>query len=110
MMKHKRQQNCAKTAPPFTIPNGITKELADIMQVWIQYESACLPAIRQMHDGTLNLHDVDLHIWMKKISPKEDTAVIKQQLWYLFTVPGWFNTLTNATFSQECSCLCLYAH
>ena len=66
-----------------------------------------------MPDGTLNLHNVDLYIWMRNISPKEDVAIFKQQLWHLFTVPGWFNTLKKVTFSWE-GCingsLCLCAH
>ena len=38
---------------------------------------------------------------MKKISPKEDTTVFKQQFWHLFVMSGWVHTLTNAEFSQE---------
>ena len=78
MTKHKTKQTHAKATPPFTIQQGITKELADTMQAWILNEFACLPAVRQLPDGTLNLHDVDFYIWMKKISPKEDTSVFKQ--------------------------------
>ena len=78
LTKHEKQQNHAKTTPPFTIQQGIAKELADIMQAWILNESACPPAVRQLPDGTLNLHDVDFYIWMKRISPKEDMAIFKQ--------------------------------
>ena len=98
MTKHKKQHYCAKATPPFTIQQGIVKELADIMQAWILNEFACPPAMRQLPDGTLNLHDVDFYSWMKKISPKEDVAVFKQAFWHLFTVPDWFNTPTNAEF------------
>ena len=38
---------------------------------------------------------------MKKISPKEDVAVIKQQFWDPFAMSGWFNTVTNAQFTKE---------
>ena len=38
---------------------------------------------------------------MKNISPKEDAAIFKQQFWHLFTVSGWFNTLTNAKYSKD---------
>ena len=61
------------------IPNGITKDLAEIMQVWIQIKSACPPAVKQSPDGSINLPDVDLYIWMKNISPKEDAAAFKQE-------------------------------
>ena len=71
------------------------------MQVWILSESACPPAMRQLPDGTLNLHNVDFYIWMKKILPKEDASIFKQQFWHLFTVPGWFHTLTNAEYRKD---------
>ena len=73
------------------------------MQVWILNDSACPPAVRQLPDGMLNLHDVDFYIWMKNILPKEDAAIFKQQFWHLFTVSGWFNTLTNAKYSKDSS-------
>ena len=49
---------------------------------------------------------------MKNISPKEDAGVSKQAFWHLFTVPDWFNTLTNAEFHKDGSvngCMCLSA-
>ena len=80
MIKHKRQQNHVKNAPPFMIPNNITKEFAHVIQVWILNESVCPPGVRQLPDSTLKPHDVYFHIWMKKISPKKDALVFKQQL------------------------------
>ena len=59
MTKHKKQQTHAKATPPFTIQQGIMKELADTMQAWILNEFACPPVMRQLPDGTLNLHDID---------------------------------------------------
>ena len=87
--------------PPSTRPNGIAKDHAEIMEVWIQNESACPPAMRQLPNSSINLHNVDFfYTWMKKISPK-DAAVFKQQFQHLFPASGWFNTLTNAEFSNE---------
>ena len=111
MTKHKKQQTHAKTTPPFTIQPGIVKELADTMQAWVLNESACPPAMRQLPDSNLNLHDVDFYVWIKNILPKEDAAVFKQQFWHLFTVSNWSNTLTNAMFTKDdsvnrCMCLC----
>ena len=62
MVKHEKQQNCAKATPLFTIPNSITKDLTEIIQVWIQNESACPLAMRQLPDRSLNLHNVDLYV------------------------------------------------
>ena len=78
MTKHEKQQSRAKATPPFMILQGIAKELANTMQAWILNEVSCPPAMRQLLDGTLNLHDIVFYIWMKKISPKEDTGVFKQ--------------------------------
>ena len=75
-------------------------------------ESVCPLAMRQLPDSTLNLHDLDFYIWMKKISPKEDASVFKHQFCHIFTVSNWFNTLTNAEFHKNSSvngCLCLCA-
>ena len=101
MSKRKKQQHCAIAIPPFMIQSGIMRELADAMQAWILNESTCQLAVRQLPNSTLNLHDVDFYIWMKKISPKEDASVFKQQFWHIFTVPDWFNTLTNAEFHKD---------
>ena len=61
---------------------GIVKEIVDMMQVWAPNESTCPAAVRQSPDGTLNIHDVDFYIWTKKISPKEDAKLFKQQFIY----------------------------
>ena len=111
--KHKKALVHANTIPPFVIPTGIAKELADTMQVWTLNESACPPVIRQLPDHTLHLHDVDFYIWLKKISPKEDSKVFKLQFWKLFTLNDWFKILTNDSFSHKGSvngCMRLNAH
>ena len=65
--------------------------------------STCPPAFRQMQmpDHTLHLCNVDFSLWMRKISPKEDAKLFKQQFWHVFTVPGWFKTVINDQFHQE---------
>ena len=88
---------------PFRDTYRYAKELADTMQVWTLNESACPPAIRQLPDRTLHLHDVDLYIWLKKISPKEDSKVFKLQFWKLFALNDWFKILTNDSFSHNSS-------
>ena len=101
MNKQEKALARANTTPPFVIPTGIAKELADAMQVWTLNESACPPAIRQLPDHTLHLHDVDFYIWLKKISPKEDSKVFKLQFWMLFVLNDWFKILTNDLFSHK---------
>ena len=113
MNKHKKALVRANTTPPFVRPTGITKELADAMQVWMLNESVCPPAIRQLPDWMLHLHDVEFYIWLKKISPKEDSKVFKLQLWKLFALNDWLKILTNDSFSHKGSvngCMRLNAH
>ena len=95
MNKHKKALARANTTPPFTILTGIAKELADAMQVWTINKSTCPPAVRQLPDHTLHLHDVDFYIWLKNISPKEDSKVFKLQFWKLFILNNWFKILTT---------------
>ena len=99
--KHEKALVRANTTLPFMIPTGIAKELADTMQVWTLNESAFPPAIRQLPDRTLHLHDVDFYIWLKKILPKEDSKVFKLQFWKLFALNDWFKILTNDSFSHK---------
>ena len=58
-----------------------------------------------MTDRTLHLHNVDFYIWLKNISPKEDSKVFKLQFWKLFAL--------NDLFSHKGSvngCMRLNAH
>ena len=110
MNKHEKALACTNTTPPFA---GITKELADVMQVWTLNESACPPVVRQLPDYTLHLQDVDFYIWLRKIPPKEDNKAFKLQFWKLFVLNNWFKILTNNSFSQKGSvngCMRLNAH
>ena len=64
-------------------------------------------------DHTVHLHDVDFYIWLKNISPKEDSKVFKLQFWKLFTLNDWFKILMNDSFSHKGSvngCMRLNAH
>ena len=113
MNKHEKALACANTTPPFMIPTSITKELADAMQVWTINESTCPPAVRQLPDRTLHLHDVDFYICLKKILPKEDSKVFKLQFWKLFVLNSWLKILTNDVFSRKDSvngCMRLKTH
>ena len=67
----------------------------------------------ELPDRTLHLHDVDFYIWLKNISPKEDSKVFKLQFWKLFTLNNWFKILMNDLFSHKGSvngCMRLNAH
>ena len=79
----------------------------------LDIESTCPPAIRQLPEQTLHLYDVESDIWLRKISPKEDSKVFKLQFWKLFVLNDWFKILTNNVFShKDCinGCMWLNAH
>ena len=102
MNKHEKVLAHANTTPPFLILTGITKELADAMQVWTIKESTYPPMIRQLPDQTPHLHDVDFYIWLRKISPKKDSKVFNLQFWKIFALNDWFKILTkNNPFSHK---------
>ena len=67
---------------------------------------------RQFPDCTLHPHNVDFYLGMRKFSPKEDAKVFKQQFSHIFTVSGWFKTLTNNGFHNDnvTSCMWMSAH
>ena len=90
MNKHKKALASANTTPPFVIPTGIAKEIADVMQVWTLNEYARPPAARQLPDFTLHLHNVDFYIWLRNIFPKEDNKAFKLQFWKLFILSDWY--------------------
>ena len=75
------------------------------MQVWTLNESACPPALWQLPDCMLHLHDVDFYIWLKKILPKEDSKVFKLQFWKLFILNDWFSHKGSVN-----GCMWLNAH
>ena len=62
-LKHEKAQACASKPAPHMIQPGIAKELTSRMQTWLMNEAACLPAVRQEPDNTLNLLDVDFWLW-----------------------------------------------
>ena len=73
----------------------------------------CPPVITQLPHQTLHLHDVDFYIWLRKISPKEDSRVFKLQFQKLFVLNDWFKILMNDVFSHKGSingCMQLNAH
>jgi hypothetical protein len=42
------------------------------------------PVVRQESDGTMNLHDVDIWMWLQKATPKKSSSIFRKNLWTLF--------------------------
>jgi hypothetical protein len=54
------------------------------------------PAVRQELDGTMNLHDVDVWMWLQKATPNKNSSGLRKSLWALFQQPGrWFDLTSD---------------
>jgi hypothetical protein len=54
------------------------------------------PVIQQELDGTMNLHDVDIWMWLQKATPKKSSSVFRKSLWMLFQQSGrWYELASN---------------
>jgi hypothetical protein len=42
------------------------------------------PVVRQESDGILNLHDIDIWMWLQKATLKKSSSVFRKNLWMLF--------------------------
>jgi hypothetical protein len=44
----------------------------------------------------MNLHDVDIWMWLQKVTPKKNSSRFRKSLWVLFQQPGcWFQWVSN---------------
>jgi hypothetical protein len=44
----------------------------------------------------MNLHDVDIWMWLQKVTPKKNSSVFRKSLWALFQQPGrWFQWVSD---------------
>ena len=53
------------------------------------------PAVHQEEDGSMNLLDVDIWLWMQMIAPSIAPVVFKRVLWKIFQEKGQWATLTK---------------
>jgi hypothetical protein len=56
----------------------------ELLKGWQLNPHRILPAIRQESDGTMNLHDVDIWMWLQKVTPKKNSSGFRKSLWALF--------------------------
>jgi hypothetical protein len=60
----------------------------DMIKGWQLNLHGVLPVIRKESDGTMNLHDVDIWMWLQKATPKNSSSVFRKSLWMLFQQSG----------------------
>jgi hypothetical protein len=91
-------QRCIDNPKPdqFGIGVGTTGDIVAILRGW-QHNPEGVPApIRGESDGTLNISDIDVWMWLRKLSPKSRPAMLRAPLISLFSDPGRFNDLVEA--------------
>ena len=70
--------------------------MQSMLSSWQRNPEGVLTAIRQEDDGSLNLSDVDIWMWLKLIHPSKG-MMIRQRLMQLFGEAGQWASLVNAS-------------
>ena len=69
--------------------------MQSMLHAWQRNPEGVPTAIQQEDDGSLNLSDVDIWMWLKLITPSKG-VMIRQQLMQLFGEAGQWASLVNA--------------
>jgi hypothetical protein len=85
----------------FEIGVGTAGDIVAILRSWQHNPEGVPTPIRSESDGTLNTSDIDVWMWMRRLSPKSrpPNATLRAPLVSLFSEPGRFNDLVEA---REC--------
>ena len=81
--------------------------MQSMLHAWQRNPEGVPTAIRQEDEGSLNLSDVDIWMWLKIITPSKG-MMIRQQLMHLFREAGQWASLVDAgkLLSPHSSKLC----
>ena len=82
------------------IQAGIMKKLTSMIQTWLMNEAARPPAVRQEHDNTLNLLDVDFCLWYQKVTPQSMAHAFKVKFWETFNTPRYYDILIDSQYKM----------
>ena len=66
-----------------------------LLRGWQLNPDRVSPAVRQEDDGTMNLLDVDIWMWVQVIAPKVAAPAFKWVIWKLFQQPGHWAALVG---------------
>ena len=73
----------SKKPPCFTIREDTPDDMQSMLHAWQHNPEGVPTAIRQEDDGSLNLSDVDIWMWLKIITPSKG-VMMRQRLMQLF--------------------------
>ena len=78
------------------VREGTPDNMQSMLHTWQCNPKGVPTTIQQEDDGSLNLSDVDIWMWLKIITPSKG-VMIRQQLMQLFGEAGQWASLVNAS-------------
>jgi hypothetical protein len=89
-------QACSANESLITMLPTTPGDTLALLKGWKLNPHGVLPAVQQESDGTMNLHDVDVWMWLQKVTPKKNSSRFRKSLWALFQQPGsWFQWVSD---------------
>ena len=85
-----------KKPPCFKIREDSPDDMQSMLHAWQRNPEGVPTTIRQEDDGSLNLSDVDIWMWLKIITPSKG-VMIRQQLMQLFGEASQWASLVDTS-------------
>ena len=95
-MQRLREAYQSKKPPCFKIREDTPDDMQSMLHAWQHNPEGVPTAIQQEDDGSLNLSDVDIWMWLKLITPSKG-VMIRQWLMQLFGEASQWASLVNAS-------------
>ena len=102
IMRRLREAYQLKKPPCFKIREDTPDDMQLMLSLWQCNPEGVPTAIQQEDDGSLNLSDVDIWMWLKLITPSKG-VMIRQQLMQLFGEAGEWASQVDASKLLPCS-------
>ena len=96
IMRRLREAYQSKKPPCFTIREGTPNDMQSMLHAWQHNPEGVPTTIQQEDDGSLNLSDVDIWMWLKIITPSKG-VMIRQWLMQLVGEAGQWASLVDAS-------------
>ena len=78
------------------IREGAPNDMQSMLHAWQRNPKGVPTTIQQEDDGSLNLSDVDIWMWLKIITPSKG-VIIRQRLMQLFGEAGQWASLVDTS-------------
>ena len=96
IMQGLREAYQSKKPPCFTIREDTPNNMQLMLHAWQHNPEGVPTATRQEDDGSLNLSDVDIWMWLKIITPSKG-VMIRQRLMQLFGEASQWASLVDTS-------------